>query len=49
MLENLNLPIGFETDASAVGCHAHKVKALRFAGRWAGGYKGRTIQGLAFQ
>jgi hypothetical protein len=42
-LENLNLPIGFETDASAVGGHAHKVKALRFASQWAGGYKGRTI------
>ena len=48
-LENLNLPIGLETDASAVGGHAHKIEALRFASQGAGGYKGRTIQGLAFQ
>jgi hypothetical protein len=44
----LNLSIGFKADASAVGSHAYKVEALRFASQWAGGHKGRTIQGLAF-
>jgi hypothetical protein len=48
-LKTLILSIGFETDASAVGCHAHKIEALRFASQWASGYKSCTIQGLAFQ
>ena len=49
MLENLNLSVGFEADASAVGGHAYDVQALGFASHRAVGHKGRAVQSLAFE